>query len=269
MGQNCDRCAPNYWNLDSGSGCVPCRCANINSFTSTCNEFTGQCQCRPGFGGQSCTDCQENYWGDPNVQCRVCDCDQRGIETNQCDRATGHCVCRQGVSGVRCDKCARGFSGQFPDCHPCHRCFGDWDRIVQDLAAQTRRLVERAGEIQLTGVSGLYERNFRGLEEKLLQAQRIVNARNATAVAVAELMNLISDLRDKITGTTDILNGLEDVLTAVQNQNSGASVELSNLEREARALNLSTKELARQLDILKHSNFLGAYDSIRSSYDQS
>ncbi|XP_067854444.1 laminin subunit beta-2 isoform X2 [Heptranchias perlo] len=269
IGQNCDRCAPNYWNLDSGSGCVPCRCANINAFTSTCNEFTGQCQCRPGFGGQSCTDCQENYWGDPNVQCRVCDCDQRGIKTNQCDRASGHCVCRQGVSGVRCDKCARGFSGQFPDCHPCHRCFGDWDRIVQDLAAQTRHLVERAGEIQLTGVSGLYQSNFRDLEEKLLQAQRIVNARNATAVAVADLMNLISDLRDKITGTTDILNGLEDVLTAVQNQNSGANVELSNLEREARALNLSTKELARQLDILKHSNFLGAYDSIRSSYDQS
>uniref|UniRef100_UPI00398F4E43 laminin subunit beta-2 isoform X1 n=1 Tax=Pristiophorus japonicus TaxID=55135 RepID=UPI00398F4E43 len=269
MGQNCDRCAPNYWNLDSGSGCVPCRCANINSFTSTCNEFTGQCQCRPGFGGQSCTDCQENYWGDPNMQCRVCDCDQRGIEINQCDRATGHCMCRPGISGVRCDKCARGFSGQFPDCHPCHRCFGDWDRTVQDLAAQTRRLVERAGEIRLTGVSGLYERNFRSLEEKLAQAQKIVNARNATAVAVAELMNLISDLRDKITGTTDILNGLEDVLTAVQNQNSGASVELSNLEREARALNLSTKELARQLDILKHSNFLGAYDSIRSSYDQS
>ncbi|XP_051874089.1 LOW QUALITY PROTEIN: laminin subunit beta-2 [Pristis pectinata] len=269
IGQNCDHCAPNYWNLDSGSGCVPCRCAGANSFSSTCNEVGGQCQCRPGFGGQTCTDCQEDYWGDPNVQCRVCDCDQRGIQSSQCDRASGHCVCRQGVSGVRCDKCARGFSGQFPDCHPCHQCFGDWDRVVQDLAVQTRLLVERAGEIQLSGVAGLYEKNFRDLEDKLLQAQRIVNARNTTAVAVAELMNLINDLRDKISGTTDTLNGLEDVLTAVQNQNSGASVELSNLEREVRALNLSAKDLARQLDVLKHSNFLGAYDSIHNSYHQS
>lgn len=33
-------------------------------------QFTGQCQCRDGFGGKTCTDCQENYWGDPRSQCR-------------------------------------------------------------------------------------------------------------------------------------------------------------------------------------------------------
>lgn len=33
-------------------------------------QFTGQCQCRDGFGGKTCTDCQENYWGDPRTQCR-------------------------------------------------------------------------------------------------------------------------------------------------------------------------------------------------------
>lgn len=60
---------------------------------------------------------------------------------------------------------------------------------------RTRTLAERAHEIQTTGLTGAYEKAFRDLEEKLAQAQGIVNARNATAAAVATLMELIEDLR--------------------------------------------------------------------------
>ena len=65
----------------------------------------------------------------------------------------------------------------------------------QDLAVRTKALAERAHEIQTTGLTGAYEKAFRDLEEKLAQAQGIVNARNATAAAVATLMELIEDLR--------------------------------------------------------------------------
>ncbi|XP_044206819.1 laminin subunit beta-2 isoform X1 [Thunnus albacares] len=269
IGLTCDHCTPNHWNLASGKGCEPCACDPNNSITSSCNEFTGQCQCRDGFGGKTCTDCQENYWGDPRTQCRACDCDWRGIETSQCNLVTGHCVCQQGVSGVRCDQCARGFSGQFPNCQPCHQCFGDWDRIVQDLAVRTKALAERAHEIQTTGLTGAYEKAFRDLEKKLAQAQDIVKARNATSAAVSTLMELIEDLRAQIGETTDTLNRLEGDLTIVQDSNSEASKELSALEREAKELNLTSEQLHRQLDILKNSNFLGAYDSICSSYNKS
>ncbi|CAL8279484.1 unnamed protein product [Boreogadus saida] len=269
IGLSCDHCAPDHWNLAGGRGCETCGCDPHNSVSSSCNEFTGQCQCRDGFGGKTCTDCQEKYWGDPKTQCRACDCDWRGIESAQCDRATGHCVCKQGVSGVRCDQCARGFSGLFPACLPCHQCFGDWDRIVQDLAVRTKTLAGRAHEIQSTGLTGAYEKAFRDLEEKLAQAQGIVNARNATATAVGTLMELIEDLRAQIGETTDTLNLLEGDLTMVQDSNSEASKELSALEREAKALNLTSEQLHRQLDVLKNSNFLGAYDSIRSSHNRS
>ncbi|KAI4871644.1 hypothetical protein NFI96_018573, partial [Prochilodus magdalenae] len=268
-GLTCDHCAPNYWNLASGQGCEPCGCEPNNAYTSACNEFTGQCQCRDGFGGRTCRDCQENYWGDPRIQCRACDCDRRGIETSQCNRMTGHCACRQGVSGVRCDQCARGFSGTFPDCQPCHQCFGDWDRIVQDLAAKTKALAARSHEIQTTGLTGAYEKSFKELEEKLAQAQNIVKARNATAEAVTTLMGMIEELRARIGEATDTLNRLEGDLTAVQDSNYEASNELSTLEREARELNLTSMQLNHQLDILKNSNFLGAYDSIRASYNKS
>ncbi|XP_018593226.2 laminin subunit beta-2 isoform X2 [Scleropages formosus] len=268
-GQTCDHCSPNHWNMPSGRGCETCGCDPNNAMSPSCNEFTGQCQCRDGFGGKTCQDCQENYWGDPKVQCRACDCNRLGIETSQCNRLTGHCVCQQGVSGVRCDQCARGFSGHFPDCQPCHQCFGDWDRVVQDLAARTKALTARAREIQLTGLTGAYEKSFRELEEKLAQVQGIVNARNITAEAVTSLMAFIEDLRARISETTDILNRLEGDLTDVQDGNYKASNQLSALEREARELNLTSDQLSHQLDILKNSNFLGAYDSIRGSYNKS
>ncbi|XP_051777109.1 laminin subunit beta-2 isoform X3 [Erpetoichthys calabaricus] len=269
VGRNCDHCAANFWNLASGSGCIACGCDPNNAISPACNEFTGKCQCRQGFGGQTCQECQDNYWGEPNVQCRACDCDPRGIEISQCRRSTGHCVCRQGVSGVRCDQCARGFSGKFPDCQPCHQCFGDWDRVVQDLAARTRNLAERARQIQQTGLTGVYEKNFRELEEKLAQAQTIVNARNATAESITKLMDLMKGLRNKISELTDTLNRLEGELTTVQDNNFATSNNLSSLEREARKVNMSASELERQLDVLKNSNFLGAYDSIRGSYNKS
>lgn len=66
---------------------------------------------------------------------------------------------------------------------------------LQDLAVRTKALSERAHEIQTTGLTGPYERAFRDLEEKLAQAQGIVNTRNATAIAVTTLMELIEDLR--------------------------------------------------------------------------
>lgn len=37
-GLTCDHCAPEHWNLASGSGCEPCGCHPNNSVSSSCNE---------------------------------------------------------------------------------------------------------------------------------------------------------------------------------------------------------------------------------------
>nr|XP_060622490.1 laminin subunit beta-2 [Anolis sagrei ordinatus] len=269
QGQNCDHCAPNFWNIASGQGCQPCDCHPQYSLSPACNQFTGQCQCRPGFGGQTCSECQENHWGEPNQQCRVCDCDPRGIEKPQCHRITGHCSCRPGVSGVRCDQCSRGFAGEFPACQPCHECFGDWDRIVQDLAGRTRALVQRAQQLQQTGLTGAFEGPFRRLQEKLSAAQTIVNARNATASAITRLLQNMDELRQEIADITETLTRLEGFLTATQDKNFNANHALGTLERGARGLNLSLADLSRQLEALMNANVLGAYDSVRQSYAQS
>ncbi|KAM8799629.1 laminin subunit beta-2 [Eudromia elegans] len=268
-GQSCDRCSPHYWNLGSGQGCEPCACHPQHALAPACDQFTGQCSCRPGFGGRTCIDCQENHWGDPRRLCRACDCDPRGVASAQCHRGSGHCDCRPGVSGVRCDQCARGFAGTFPACQPCHPCFGDWDRVVQDLAARTRALARRAGLLQHTGAAGAFEGTFRRLQESLATAQAVVAARNATAATATHLVRTVDGLRQQIEEATERLTRLEGQLTATQDGNFNASHVLGTTERGARALNHSVQELGRRLHALKTSNFLGAYDSIREWHAES
>ena len=125
----------------------------------------------------------------------ACDCDPRGIASTQCHHGSGHCDCRPGISGVRCDQCARGFSGTFPACQPCHPCFGDWDRVVQDLASRTRALAQRASLLQHTGAAGAFEGTFRRLEESLATIRDAVAARNATAATATFLTRATEGLR--------------------------------------------------------------------------
>lgn len=131
---------------------------------------------------------------DPTVP-TACDCDPRGVANTQCHRSSGHCECRPGISGIRCDQCARGFSGAFPACQPCHPCFGDWDRVVQDLAARTRALAQRASLLQHTGAAGVFEGTFRRLEESLATVRDVVAARNTTATTAAHLTHATEGLR--------------------------------------------------------------------------
>ncbi|OPJ71969.1 laminin subunit beta-2 [Patagioenas fasciata monilis] len=268
-GQSCDRCSPNFWNLGSGQGCQPCACHPQHALTPACNQFTGQCSCRPGFGGRTCGDCQEHHWGDPQRQCRACDCDPSGVANAQCHRSSGHCECRPGISGIRCDQCARGYTGAFPACQPCHPCFGDWDRVVQDLAARTRALAQRASLLQHTGAAGVFEGTFRRLEESLATVRDVVAARNTTATTAAHLTHATEGLRRQIEDATERLTQLEGELTATQDANFNASHVLSAVDRGARALNHSLQDLEHRLHTLKTSNFLGAYDSIRQSHEES
>uniref|UniRef100_A0A673HN73 Laminin subunit beta-1 n=1 Tax=Sinocyclocheilus rhinocerous TaxID=307959 RepID=A0A673HN73_9TELE len=226
VGQNCDQCAPDTWNMASGRGCEACDCDLNHSFSSSCNEIMGQCSCKPGFGGRTCRECRELFWGNPEVKCHACDCDPRGIAEQQCNKVTGHCVCVEGVSGPRCDTCARGYTGEFPHCKRCHQCFAEWDVIVGDLTNQTHRLVQKVNTIKATGITGPYQATINNVESSANSIRNIL-AQNPATQPLTEIQGLLEQ------ATTD--------------------TKLKSLNEEAQKLEQTVKDLQNNitLDLVK------------------
>jgi len=63
-GQNCDQCYPGYYGLsaDDENGCKPCDCDIGGSLQYTCDQTSGQCQCRDNVQGMQCTEVRPGYY---------------------------------------------------------------------------------------------------------------------------------------------------------------------------------------------------------------
>ncbi|KAM9328243.1 laminin subunit beta-1b [Pholidichthys leucotaenia] len=268
VGQNCDHCAPDTWDLASGTGCQHCDCDPVHSVGSSCHEVTGYCVCKPGFGGRTCRECKELFWGNPEVKCHACDCDPRGISSEQCHRATGQCTCVEGVSGPRCDKCARGYHGKFPDCQPCHQCFAVWDTVVAELNNQTQRLEAQVTELLTSGVTAPYKELVSSLERNAQAVREIIEG-NPVAIRLEE----VQELMYKITGVMSYLNGklntTEETLDLLHSDANFTSADLDKLTDEANQLEQSVKELRQQVYDAKNANIHGAMGTISAAYTES
>ncbi|XP_041851949.1 laminin subunit beta-1a [Melanotaenia boesemani] len=268
VGQHCDRCAPDTWNMASGTGCQTCDCDPKHSYGTSCNEISGQCSCHPGFGGRTCSECRELFWGDPEVKCHACDCDPRGISESQCNKVNGHCVCVDGVSGPRCDLCARGFSGTFPDCHRCHQCFAEWDDIIGQLTNQTHRLVNKVNAIKTSGISGPYRKSIDKIEKSAADVQVILD-QNPASQPLTEIQHLLQQASDLMGTLSQTLNHTEETLTLVDNQNSATETKLDSVASDSQKLERTVKELLDQVEFIKNSDIRGASDSVTKYFLQS
>ncbi|KAM4713583.1 laminin subunit alpha-4 [Anableps anableps] len=118
-GANCERCAPGFYgDAISAKNCRECGCNKCG--TSSCDERTGVCHCKPGVKGRLCDQCEEGYFGFSSCQgCRRCECGPASIRTT-CHPLTHSCPCRPGAGGRYCERCLPGYWDYSPS--GCQKC---------------------------------------------------------------------------------------------------------------------------------------------------
>ncbi|KAM6924368.1 laminin subunit alpha-5 [Xenentodon cancila] len=93
------------------NGAMPCACHKAGAESDTCEQFGGQCRCKPNVIGRDCSMCATGFWGFP--QCRPCNCGMR-----LCEPETGDCICPPRTLPPECSQCQPQTFG----CHPVVGC---------------------------------------------------------------------------------------------------------------------------------------------------
>jgi len=178
VGQQCDLCDVDHYGLQSGTGCNACECDLVGTVNSnkTCEIHSGQCGCLESRGGRTCSECKNDYWGNPTVECKRCECTEHGSVTSQCDKGTGACVCKKGITGYNCDRCDRGTTGNIPYCTPCGECFDDWSKVLDELKGQLEGLEVKASNLVIASGSTIkdFSSEYFQLENRLTDIKKIL-----------------------------------------------------------------------------------------------
>uniref|UniRef100_A0A250Y705 Laminin subunit beta-3 n=1 Tax=Castor canadensis TaxID=51338 RepID=A0A250Y705_CASCN len=268
VGPKCDQCAPFHWKLASGRGCEPCACDPHNSLSPQCNQFTGQCPCREGFGGLTCSagairQCPDRTHGDVAVGCRACDCDFRGTEGRGCDKVSGRCLCGPGLTGRRCDQCQRGYCDRYPVCVACHSCFQTYDA---DLQEQARRLGSlRNATAGLWSGTGLEDHGLASrildAKSKIEQIQAILGSTLVTEQEVAQVANAIFSIRRTLQGLQLDLPMEEEIVSFPG--------DLESLDRSFSRLLVMYQSKREQFEKISSADPSGAFRMLTTAYERS
>lgn len=85
-GRRCNQCQTGYYNLSASNsdGCLTCGCDSRGTVDNdlSCDQMSGQCQCKQNVVGRDCSACAPGHFGISNEEgCLPCD--------PQCDECTG------------------------------------------------------------------------------------------------------------------------------------------------------------------------------------
>ncbi|VDO27999.1 unnamed protein product [Haemonchus placei] len=112
-----DFCREKIFSLttDFNAAAFSCDCNPRGSESFCCDEYGGQCKCKPNIIGRRCERCAPGHYNYP--ECIKCKCSVG----QQCDEQTGQCFCPPHVEGTSCDKCVSYAFGYDPliGCQKC------------------------------------------------------------------------------------------------------------------------------------------------------
>ncbi|NWY36607.1 LAMB3 protein, partial [Sylvia atricapilla] len=266
VGSDCGQCAAGHWGLGSGQGCRPCACHPRGSRSPHCNQFTGQCPCRDGFTGQTCSalgqqQCPPRHYRDARGECTECDCDFQGTEELGCDRATGRCLCRASVTGPRCDQCQQGHCGPYPGCQLCHPCFHSQDGDIERLRQRQAGLANATALLPgCTGGSVLGLRLAQA-QGDLHQAQDVLGHHAVTQQSLAQAATALAAIREQVRDINPDHHFLDDT--------ASVSRELEALNSSLVVTTSQYQSKRTQFENSRSTDLSGAFQTIRSAYQSS
>uniref|UniRef100_A0A182NLL5 Laminin subunit alpha-1 n=1 Tax=Anopheles dirus TaxID=7168 RepID=A0A182NLL5_9DIPT len=163
-GWRCERCKTGYWGVPD-DGCEPCSCSELGALeNNVCDVTTGQCICKPRYGGRRCDECDVGY-GNLDLDCPACACHVNGSTGALCNVVSGQCECQDGAAGIHCDHCQEGYFGlseEQPDA-----CEGKWALLQTDVERCAQR-----DKLALRRVAGA-ERNEFVPKQRSISSERL------------------------------------------------------------------------------------------------
>lgn len=273
VGQQCDQCAPNHFDLASGKGCQACECDSQGVILDPsgnphleCNSLDGKCHCKDGRGGRTCSECEDYYWGNPLTgECKRCECDPTGSASYQCHRNNGTCICRPGSGGPLCNQCARGYTGQWPHCQACGECFDNWDRILQGLKGELDVLVDRANSIEDTGVSSEYDDAFAKMEAKIGEVKQQLESVNISKSDVDNIKERIDRLQSDVESSKRALDEKSSRVAETVSAVGIAEQQVKEIQGRAQKLTQLAEDLNANATQVKASDIGGAYELVQEA----